>query len=204
MNRVMPGSSAPTVDLRTVHRDDTRRVILEAFLELLDDESPLTISMPEVAARSGVSVRTLYRYFPNKDALMESANEWFSARAQQMIGNRMVDLDALGVYLENVWTAFSENIAAVRVQHTSAGGREFRARRTAATRQTIDAALPDVIPDDRRGDVVDVIGALASSSMFLELVERFGHSPARAAALSTHLIHLFVDSEVDAAESSSP
>ena len=200
----MPGSPAPTVDLRTVHRDDTRRVILEAFLELLDDESPLTISMPEVAARSGVSVRTLYRYFPNKDALLEGANEWFSARAQQMIGSRVLGLDDLAVYLENVWTAFSENVAAVRVQHTSSGGREFRARRTESTRQTIDAALPEVIPADRRGDVADMVAALASSSMFFELVERFGHSPASAAALSTRMIHLLVDSEVDAAERSRP
>jgi AcrR family transcriptional regulator len=204
MNRDMTASPAEIVDLRTAHRDDTRRVILEAFLELLDDESPLTVSMPEVAARAGVSVRTLYRYFPNKDALLAGANEWFSARAQQMIGNRMVGLDALGVYLENVWTAFSENVAAVRVQHTSSGGREFRARRTESTRQTIDAALPDVIPADRRGDLVDLIAALASSSMFFELVERFGHSPAGAAALSTNLIHLLVDSEVVAAERSTP
>ena len=161
MNHVMTASPAEIVDLRTAHRDDTRRVILEAFLELLDDESPLTVSMPEVAARAGVSVRTLYRYFPNKEALLAGANEWFSARAQQMIGNRMVGLDALGVYLENVWSAFSENVAAVRVQHTSAGGREFRARRTESTRQTIDAGLPAVIPADRRGDVVDLIAALA-------------------------------------------
>ena len=204
MNRVMTADRPPTVDLRTAHRDDTRRVILEAFLELLDDESPLTISMPEVAAKAGVSVRTLYRYFPNKDALLEGANEWFSTRAQQMIGSRMLGLDDLAVYLENVWTAFSENVAAVRVQHTSAGGREFRARRTESTRQTVDEALPDEIPADRRGDVVDLIAALASSSMFFELVERFGHSPASAAALSTHLIHLLVDSEVDAAERSRP
>ena len=195
-------SAEPTeiLDLRTAHRDDTRRAILEAFLVLLDDESPLTVSMPEVAARAGVSVRTLYRYFPNKDALLAAANEWFSARAQQMIGNRMVSLDALGVYLENIWCAFADNVAAVRVQHTSAGGREFRARRTESTRQAIDAALPDVIPADRRDDVVDLIAALVSSSMFLELVERFGHSPADAAAMATRLVHLLVDSEVGAAE----
>jgi hypothetical protein len=90
------------------------------------------------------------------------------------------------------------------VQHTSAGGREFRARRTESTRQIVDDALPDEIAADRRGDVVDLIAALASSSMFFELVERFGHSPASAAALATHLIHLLVDSEVDAAERSRP
>jgi AcrR family transcriptional regulator len=201
MNHVMSAASAQ-IDLRTVHRDDTRRVILQAFLDLLEDESPVSLSVPDVAARAGVSVRTLYRYFPNKDALVTGANEWFSARAQQMIGHRMVGLDDLGVYLEGVWTAFSENVAAVRTQHTSAGGREFRARRTASTRQMIDDALPDAIPAERRDDVVDLVAALVSSSMFFELVERFGHPPAHAAAMATELIHLLVDSEVDAAESS--
>ena len=160
--------------------------------------------MPDVAARAGVSVRTLYRYFPNKDALLAGANEWFSARAQQMIGDRMVGLDALGVYLENVWTAFSENVAAVRVQHTSAGGREFRARRTESTRQTIDAGLPDVIPADG--------AAMWSTSSPRSLPRRCSSSsssasvtrPPKAAAMATRLVHLLVDSEVDAAERSTP
>jgi AcrR family transcriptional regulator len=201
MNRVMPAASAPT-DLRAVHRDDTRRVILQAFLDLLEDESPVSLSVPDVAARAGVSVRTLYRYFPNKDALVTGANEWFSSRAQQMIGNRTLGVDDLGVYLEGVWTAFSENIAAVRTQHTSPGGREFRARRTESTRETIDAALPDAIPAERRGDVVDLVAALVSSSMFFELVERLGHPPAQAAAMATGLVRLLIDSEVEAAERS--
>jgi AcrR family transcriptional regulator len=199
----MTAASAQT-DLRTVHRDDTRRVILQAFLDLLEDESPVSLSVPDVAARAGVSVRTLYRYFPNKDALVTGANEWFSTRAQQMIGNRVLGLEDLGVYLEGVWTAFSENIAAVRTQHTSAGGREFRARRTESTRQTIDAALPAAIPAERRDDVVDLVAALVSSSMFFELVERLGHPPAEAAAMAAGLVRLLVESEVHAPERSTP
>jgi AcrR family transcriptional regulator len=202
MNHDMGSTSNEIADLRSVHRDDTRRVILEAFLELLDDESPLTVSMPDIASRAGVSVRTLYRYFPNKDMLFAGANEWFSVRAQRMIGNRMLGLDDLDTYLEQVWTAFSENIPVVRVQHTSARGREFRARRTESTRQTIDAALPDAIPAERRADVVDLVAALVSSSMFLELVERFGHTPAEAAAMTTRLVHLLVDNAVGASERS--
>jgi hypothetical protein len=38
--------------------------------------------------------------------------------------------------------------------------------------------------------------------MFFELVERFGHTTADAAAMATRLVHLLVDSEVDAAERS--
>jgi AcrR family transcriptional regulator len=201
MNRVMSAEAAPHADLRTLHRDDTRRVILESFLELLEDESPLTVSMPDIAARAGVSVRTLYRYFPNKDALLDSANDWFERRARAALGGRPTELSQLGVFLANIWTDFSENLPVVRIQHTSAGGREFRARRLPETRAVIDAALTDGIAPERRARVVDLVAALVSSSMFFELVERFGHPPAEAAAMATDLIHLLVDNEVDIAES---
>jgi len=41
------------------HRADVEGRIVEAYLSLLD--APGGISMPSVAARAGVSVRTLYR-----------------------------------------------------------------------------------------------------------------------------------------------
>ena len=110
-----------------------------------------------------------------------------------------------GVYLENVWTAFSENVAAVRVQHTSAGGREFRARRTESTRQTIDAGLPDAIPARparRRGRPhrrCSLPRRCSSSSSSASVTP-----PPKAAAMATRLVHLLVDSEVGAAERSTP
>ncbi|MGH9134355.1 MAG: TetR/AcrR family transcriptional regulator [Ilumatobacteraceae bacterium] len=198
----MSAAEAEHVDLRTAHRDDTRRAILEAFLDLLEDESPVSISMPDVAARAGVSVRTLYRYFPNKDALVAGANERFEVRAREMLGERPLGLDELAVYLGHVWTEFAEHVATVRVQHTTAGGREIRARRLESTRQTVDGALPPAISHPRRSDVIDLVAALSSSSMFLELVERFGHTPTDAAAMAADLIKLFVDSEVGATERS--
>jgi AcrR family transcriptional regulator len=209
MNRVMSTSRAETYapeprDLRSIHRDDTRRMILEAFLALLEDESPTAVSMPEIAARAGVSVRTLYRYFPNKDALIDGANRWFERHAAAALGGRPTEFHQLPTYLENIWSDFAENIPAVRIQHTSAGGREFRARRLPETRAAIEAALPAGIPEERRPLVVDTVAALMSSSMFFELVERLGHRPAEAARMASHVITLLVDNEVDHTESTTP
>ena len=55
------------------HRADVTTRSVEAFLELLETSSPEGVSMPAVARRAGISVRTLYRYFPSRDDLRRTA-----------------------------------------------------------------------------------------------------------------------------------
>jgi AcrR family transcriptional regulator len=178
-------------DLRTRQRDDTRRAILRAFNELLDEGNPVTVSVPAVAARAGVSVRTLYRYFANKDELMEAGGRWFDEAARGAIGGD-VTAGNRQQYLRRLWSDFATNIAAVRAQHASAAGRDLRQRRLAAARALVDAAVPETLDGRERGDVVDLVVAVASSSMFLELVDRMGHDPERAAVLADRLIDLLI------------
>jgi len=43
--------------------------ILDALVDRLELQDPADVSLPQVAADAGVSIRTLYRYFPTRDAL---------------------------------------------------------------------------------------------------------------------------------------
>ncbi|MET0146803.1 MAG: helix-turn-helix domain-containing protein [Ilumatobacteraceae bacterium] len=56
---------------RKEHAEATRLGILRALVDLIVEEGPGTISVPQVAARAGVSVRTVYHYFPTKEALFD-------------------------------------------------------------------------------------------------------------------------------------
>ena len=56
---------------RKAQAEETRLRILRALVDLLVEERPATISVPQVAKRAGVSVRIVYHYFPSKDALFE-------------------------------------------------------------------------------------------------------------------------------------
>jgi len=49
---------------------NTRRAIVEAVAALLVEGDAGAVSVPAVADRSGVSVRTIYRYFPTKADLI--------------------------------------------------------------------------------------------------------------------------------------
>src|SRR5688572_9549807 len=57
---------------RREHAELTRQRIIEALMDLLVEERPSTISIPAVAKRAGVSVRTVYHHFPTKEALFDA------------------------------------------------------------------------------------------------------------------------------------
>lgn len=68
------GNGQTHVDGRTARRDRNRVAVLDAVIELFS-EGMLSPGVPEVAERSGVSLRSVYRYFEDGDALITSAIE---------------------------------------------------------------------------------------------------------------------------------
>lgn len=61
-----------TADGRTARRDRNREAVLDAVLDLFADGA-ITPAPADVAARSGVSLRSVYRYFDDMDALVRAA-----------------------------------------------------------------------------------------------------------------------------------
>ncbi len=60
------------LDGRTARRNRNRDAVLDAVLELFTEGS-LSPGVPDVAERSGVSLRSVYRYFDDTDELIRSA-----------------------------------------------------------------------------------------------------------------------------------
>lgn len=61
-----------TADGRTARRDRNREAVLDAVLDLFADGA-IAPAPAEVAERSGVSLRSVYRYFDDMDALVRAA-----------------------------------------------------------------------------------------------------------------------------------
>jgi AcrR family transcriptional regulator len=78
MAAVRPGIPAesvePPTDGRRVRRDRNRDAVVRALLSLYNDGN-LDPSTEEIATRSGVSARSLFRYFDDVDDLCEAAIE---------------------------------------------------------------------------------------------------------------------------------
>ena len=179
--------------LRERQKHETREQIIDAVHALLTEDHPATLSMPRVAERAGTSLRTLYRYFPTKEALVEAASQSFTVPAE-VVGGR-VTMETLRTYLRASWSGFTEAIAAVKAQHLSPAGRTLRQQRVprsrAAVRAVLEAEGLRLSPADL-DRLADLVVALISSSMYLELVDRLGHRDEDAADLMTWTLEAVV------------
>src|SRR4030095_3779844 len=66
--------------LRDLHADLTRDLIFEALMRLVSEEGVHDFSIQRVANLAGVSHRTVYRYFPTREALLEGLALWLEDR----------------------------------------------------------------------------------------------------------------------------
>lgn len=84
----MNTEAPPTVDGRRARRDQNRDRVVDALLEIYR-EGVLQPSVAEVARRSGVSHRSVFRYFENLDELCRVAVErQFQAVAEYLVLER--------------------------------------------------------------------------------------------------------------------
>src|SRR5690242_18279176 len=71
---------AYTSSLRAEHAEKTRERMLEALAATVcrgEDD----FDQSALAAEAGVSLRTIYHHFPNREALLEALAAWVDARA---------------------------------------------------------------------------------------------------------------------------
>ncbi|MEY2451634.1 MAG: hypothetical protein QOD92_1208 [Acidimicrobiaceae bacterium] len=168
------------MNLREEQRDLTRRKILTAVLDLVAAQSMSELSVPLVAERSGVSVATIYRYFPTKDALLNAAAEEPARRAG---GALISDGDDGPAYLRKMWEDFADHLDLVRHQVASDTGRDMRNRRYDAQKAWIAEAIrrQGIDPKTASGQrLVRMCLLLTSSLAFLDLHDRQGQSPGDA------------------------
>jgi AcrR family transcriptional regulator len=202
MIRVMSAEPAERAGVWSAHRADVEARIVDAYMDLLESASPGGAPMPAVAERAGVSVRTLYRYFPSRDDLERGAAGWLERGTREAMDDSLIDMTTARQYLRLLWPELATELPAVLVQHTTPAGRHLRAARLEQNRAIVDRALDERVTGDRRAEVVDLLVAVSSSSMFLELVDRMGHEPERAADLAADLIELIVEHETTSRRSS--
>ena len=186
-----------TDSLRDAQKAHTQDRIRRAVLDLLEEESPASLSVPKVASRAGVSLRTVYRYHPTKADLLQSVSVQEGERVAAQVGSRPTDQGGdLRGYLRTMWGSWTDDIGAIRLEHATPLGREMRAIRLADVRarmtETSHAMTPD-LDDTHRAAAVDLVIAVTSSSMFLELVDRMGHEPDDAAELVINLVRFITE-----------
>lgn len=164
----------------------TRARIVRAVAELVAESHPAAISVPAVAARAGVGVATVYRYFPTKEALLDASALVMGTDATiTSLTDLPRSFEELASVLPASFADLAEHLPLARNQLASPLGRELRRRRWEAKRIAMRAALrgsgidPDAPEGERFAAIADV---LTSSTALLELHDKAGIPADEAAA----------------------
>lgn len=181
--------------LRDRQRALTERTILSAVLELVAEGAPDRLSVPAVSRRSGVSVATIYRYFPTKEALLDAAAWVPASQAEALRPDRYYGA-GFRDYLAALWTGFADNLPLVRRQVASTAGREMRATRLEVGRHRLGRELAELGVDpgsDAGQRLVSLCLLLGGSLALLELHDRQGIPVEQAADEVTWAAQVLLD-----------
>ena len=163
--------------LRDEHKALTRSRVLGAVLDLLAEGSLDELSVPAVAERSGVSLATIYRYFPTRAKLLSAAAAEPSRQALTRFEGRRSGEDDLAAFQRAMWVDFAGRMSLLRHQLASEAGRSMRSERVETSSAMLDPYLRSrgVDPDTAEGRrLTSLIMLVTGSVALLELHDRQG------------------------------
>lgn len=139
--------------LRERQRALVRRTIVEALGELVAETRHLDFSIQEVADRAGVSLRTVYNHFPNREQLLDAFGLHFGERMVERGANvidQVADLDEVTAAAAINFRIFEEldalTEAWLQVRDTSGAAVADQAHRTERMVELVGKAVPGLDP----------------------------------------------------------
>jgi AcrR family transcriptional regulator len=146
-----------SMNLRAQHAMATRERILGAVADLLEQGDAEELTVPAVAEASGVSLRTIYRYYPTREELLEAAGRWIGDDLLKHPYPRNLD-EVANLYQEGA-RDFDERPGLVRALALSQLGQRVRGYRRRERLEAISRALRAELtelsePDLRQAEAV--------------------------------------------------
>lgn len=139
--------NAPEVNppgLRERNRIEARNQIADAVIELMA-EGNLDISHDAVAEVTGKSRRTVYRYFPDREALLSAA----STRVRELAGSRVsfpsTEQDLLDTH--TIYTSFDRIAPIITLVRSTPHGREMRKTQKRERQESYRTVMADAVKD---------------------------------------------------------
>jgi len=186
--------------LRAEQAEQTRARIVQAAVDLLSAGDAGDLSMPEVAERAGVSVRTVYRSFASRDELLDGVIDWINDRIEARAGQPPETREHYEAGTSAVITALFEIEPLYRALFATAAGRASHRRtspvRQDGVRQAYAAAMQD-LDDDAARRLGALLHLTASSHAALFMKDYWDLSPEDAGRAIQWAIKVLADAASD-------
>jgi AcrR family transcriptional regulator len=196
------GARTYTSPLRAEQAEQTTARIVQAAVDLLSEGDASDLSMADVAERAGVSVRTVYRSFANKDELLDGVIDWINVHLSQTVGVRpetrqdyettTAEVIAEVFRIEPLYRALFAT-AAGRASHQRAAGRQENMRRAYA-------AELEGLDDGQARRLLAVLHVVASSNAALFMKDYWDLPPDDIGRVIKWAIRVLADAASDPAQ----
>ena len=172
--------------LRQRQAQSTREAILAALIEHIEQGDAEDLSMDELAAAAGASRRTLYRYFPSRDALFAAAGDWLHDHL--LGGTEIESVDDIAPSFRAASRRLERRPVLARSLMEGRIGRDVRSesrrRRARSIRGALQRAAP-ALPSADLARMSAVITYLCSANAWLTMGEESGLSAEEARSAVT-------------------
>lgn len=186
------------LDGRSARRQRNRAAVLDAVIELFAEDQ-LAPRPEDVAARSGVSLRSVYRYFSEPAELLRTAMAHHLERVTPLlrihaIGEGPLE-ERIATFVDARLRLYEAIAPAARAARAAAPRNEIIRTQYARTRSLLRDQVARHfraelrrLPAGRRRAVADGIDALFQLEGYDHLRQELGHSPARTAEIQRQLL----------------
>lgn len=185
----MAGERPYRSPLREQQARQTRTLILQALVDLIAAQGAAELSIRELASKAGVSQRTVYRYFPDRAALVDGLLDHLSSLAGW--GDPLADMTSISQAIDYIPLLFasyekypSETRAAVLLNLDPARASRLTQRNRVRIRALLATEYP-VLTRTALDEASAVLHLLASSSTWLRFRDLAGLDPEEAVAATT-------------------
>ena len=188
--------------LREEQKRIARQRIIEAAATEIAAAGLADTSIPTIAERAGVSVRTVYNYFPTKDDLADALADETDRLIVELGGLAVSDdLDALPELVDLNFSLFADlgdigaASARIRTERRLSGDRHQRGAtgaRTEALRRAIADARPD-LTNTQVSETASIIRTVMSFETWDRLTNEFGIPTAHVGRVASWALKELLD-----------
>jgi AcrR family transcriptional regulator len=186
--------STQETSLRQRHAELTRELILRTVAEILEAGTASDLSVPEVARRSGVSLRTVYRHFPTREGLLAAAGEWIGVNILRAQIPEVI-AEVPQVYAENAarWDEHPNLVEAMALTRGANSVRSIRRRERLEKLREALGEVTDGLPEAEARQAFAVFAYLNSMLAWVTMRDEAGLDGKQVGAAVAWAMQVLID-----------
>ncbi|MBT2445616.1 TetR/AcrR family transcriptional regulator [Streptomyces sp. ISL-43] len=182
--------------LRAEQLEQTRQRIFQTLTEAIADETVEELTIPLVARRAKIAVRTVYRHFPTREELFGAWGDWAQAHLHVLMLSYPDTLEGLRRTIPELYRSYDEHEALIRAMLNSKAALPLRRQGRAHRFSSVETALAEVTaassPTARRRAVA-VLYLLVSAPAWQAMREQAGLDGAEAGEAAAWAVRVLTD-----------